>query len=177
LPSASKINMRAVGMGNKRDALKTQFEGEVVILNENKIIIDTTAFPMTANKYFYIIYKYDNRTINKKLAFIKDTLLINRNELLTVNGKIIPDPKINQMELMYFKEGETNGSSEVSIFKPIFPDKKVLSKEIKIILDQLEMNPYSDKIREVSAFITEFYGKVDENNLKNWLTDVFDLKP
>ena len=177
LPSASKITMRAVGIDNKKDVLKRQFEGEIVILDENKIVIDTTVYPMSASKYFYIMYNYNNRTINKRLAFSRDTLLINRNELLAVNGQIISGTEISQMELMYFKEGEINGTARISIFKPVFPDKNVLSNEIKIILDQLEMNPYSDKLRETSAFITEFYGKVDENSLKNWLSDIFNLQP
>jgi len=134
-------------------------------------------FPMAARKYFYLTYSYDNRTINKKLDFKKDTLIINRNELLTVGGKIIDGTGINQIDLMYIKEGVTNGLTRISTFKPVFPDNTILTTEVGIILDQMELNPYNDKLREVSSFLNEFYGKVDDNTVKIWLSTAFSIKP
>ena len=176
LPSAAKISTRAVGFGTRTSDLKNNLEGSFVILDENKLVIDTIVYPMASRKYFFIKYDYNNNTINKKLAFTKDTLIIKRNELLTVGGTVIPKPQINQMQLIYFKEGE-NGSTAVASFTPVFPDPDVFKKEIKIIVDQMEMNPYTDKFREISTFIRDFYGKVDENSLKGWLKYNFHLKP
>jgi hypothetical protein len=176
LPSAGKISTRSVGTRPKINDLKDQFEGNYVILNENKIKIDTTFFPMTGKKYFYITYNYKNKIINKKLAFNNDTLLIRKNELLTVDGKEISDPKINQMKLMYLQEGKTYVSTPVCSFTPVFPDFNILTQEIKIIIDQMEMKTYNEKLNEVSAFIREFYGKVDENSVKTWLNKNFGLK-
>ncbi len=177
LPSASKITMRAISPGNAADAMKARFEGTVVLLDKNKFIIDTTEYPMTARNYFYLTYNFNNRIINKTLNFSKDTLLIDKKVLLTVNGKIIPGSGISQIDLIYIRQGETKSLSRISTFKPVFPENRNLSKEIAIILDQMEMNPYSDKIREVSAYITEFYGKIDETTLKTWLAVEHNLKP
>jgi hypothetical protein len=176
LPSAGKISTRSIGKNPKVIKLEDQFEGDYVFLNDIKIKIDTAVFPLSDKKYFYITYDYQNKTINKKLAFNKDTLLIKKNELLAVDGKEIPDPQINQMKLIYLETGEIYVSTPVCSFTPVFPDFKILSQEIKIIIDQMEKKTYNEKVHEISALVLEFYGKVDENNLKKWLNENFGLK-
>jgi hypothetical protein len=176
LPSAGKISTRSIGAGSKVIKLKDQFEGNYVFLNEIKIKIDTSVFPLTDKKYFYITYEYKNRTINKKLGFNIDTLIFIKNELLTVDGKEIPDTEINHMKLMYIEEGVTYVSTQICSFTPVFPDLKILTQEIKIIIDQMEMKTYDETLNEISAFIREFYGKVDDDNLKKWLDKNLDLQ-
>ncbi|HUV00681.1 MAG TPA: hypothetical protein VMW32_06955 [Bacteroidales bacterium] len=177
LPSAGKISTRAVGISSRRDDFKKQFEGDYVILDLAKIKVDADVFPLTDKKYFYLTYDYNNKIINKKLAFVKDTLLIKKDELLTVDGVIIPDPRISEMKLVYLEEGEEYGSEIICSFKPVFPDIQQLKKEINVIIDQMEMNHYEEKVDEISTFIKEFYGRIDESNLKRWLGDNLNLKP
>jgi hypothetical protein len=38
------------------------------------------------------------------------------------------------------------------------------------------MKTYNEKLNEISAFIREFYGKIDENSVKTWLNKNFGLK-
>ena len=177
LPSATKISMRAAVISPGGNDPKYYFEGDYVILDEIKIQIDKDTYPLTDKKYLFMTYNFDNKIINKKLAFKDDTLFINKKDLLIVDGRIIPGPQINLITLMYYSEGEENSPIRVCSFTPVFPDNNTLSREIGIILDQLEMNPYKDKFNESSAFIKEFYGKVDENSLKRWLYDNFRLEP
>jgi hypothetical protein len=148
-----------------------------VILDGVRIKVDTDFFPLTDKNYFYLTYEYNDKIINKKLAFNKDTILIKKNELLTVEGMVMPDPRIKEMKLVYLEEGVEDGSEIICSFLPVFPDIAQLRQEVKVILDQMEMNPYEDKIREISAFMNEFYGNVDQSNLKRWLADNFKLKP
>lgn len=176
LPSVGKISKRGPGTALKADELEEGFEGNYVFLNEIKIKIDTAVFPLTDKKFFYIKYEYHNDTINKRLDFIKDTLVIKKNELLTVDGKEITDPDIKKMELFYLEIGKKYVSVPVCTFTPVFPDLKILTREIKIIIDQMKMNTYNEKLNEIYAFIGEFYGKVDANSLKQWLYDNFGLK-
>ena len=176
LPSASKISTRSPYSGSKITALKDQMEGNFVILNEMKILVDTTVFPLTEKKFLYISYEYNNKTVNKKLTFNSDTLIIKRNELLTVNGQVITDPQIDKMKLIYLKEGEPYVATPVSSFNPVFPDNKIISQEIGVIIDKMDKKSYDEKLNEVSAFIGEFYGKVDANSLENWLNKYLGLK-
>jgi len=175
LPSAGKISTRAYSMNSKSN-LKDLFEGDFVILNELKIIVDTTLYPLTDKEFLYISYEYNNKTVNKKLAFHSDTLVIKRNELLTVGGREIADPKIDQMKLIYLKEGEQYKSTPVCSFTPVFPDPGTISAEIAVIIEKMSIKTYQEKLNEISAFIEEFYGTVDENSLKKWLEKYLGLK-
>jgi hypothetical protein len=177
LPSAGKISTRSIGISSRRDEFRKQFEGDYVILDKSEIKVDPDIFPLSDKKYFYLTYDYNNKIINKKLAFNNDILFINRNELLTVDGVIIPDPGISEMKLVYLEEGEENGSEIIGSFKPIFPNIPQLKQEVKVIIDQMEMSPYEEKVKEISSFIKDFYGKVDEGDLKKWLDENFSLKP
>ena len=176
LPAAGKISTRGFIKKQTLNDLKDQFEGSYVILDETRIIIDSSLLPMNSKKFFYVTYDYNNKPVNKKLAFNFDTLIIKKNELFIVDGKEIPDIKINQMKLMYLEQGETYNSMLISSFTPVFPDNKTLTQEVKIILDQMEMNPYKEKLYEVSSFFQEFYGKIDETSLKIWLKENFSLR-
>src|SRR4030043_501393 len=176
-PSAGKISTRALGISSRRDDFKKQFEGDYVILDKAKIIVDSDIFPLSEKKYFYLTYDYNNKIINKKLTFRNDTVFIIKDELLTVDGVVIPDPDFSEMKLVYLEEGEEYGSEIICSFKPVFPGINQLKQEIKVIVEQMEMNSYQDKINEISAFMKEFYGRVDESNLKRWLAESLILKP
>lgn len=175
LPSTSNISARGVSDIFNIDDLKKVFEGNFVIFDVLKIKINSTFFPMNEKKYFYIRYNYKNETINKKLLFSKDTLLINKDYLLTIDGKQIPNPEIKEMKLMYMEEGEKYVSTPICVFTPVFPDKTALKNEIKIILEQYKDKNYNEKFNEVNAFINEFYGNPEENGLKLWLKENFGI--
>jgi len=177
LPSAGKISTRSVGFSSRRDDLRKQIEGNYVILDESRIKVDTDFFPLTDKNYFYITYDFNDKIINRKLAFNEDTILIRKNELLAIDGIVIPDPRIQIMKLVYLEEGQENSSEIICSFLPVFPDLAQLKQEIKVILEQMEMSPYEEKLREISAFIKEFYGNLDEPNLKRWLSENFNLIP
>lgn len=176
LPSAGKISTRAFGTGSGPEDLKTVLNGNIAILKENKIVIDTSVYPMADDKFFYISYGYNNKTINKKLAYNKDTLLIKRSELLIVDGKEVQNPDIREMKLTYLAAGDPYVSTPVSLFTPVFPDNEALKQELKILISQISTKTYNEKMYEISAYVQDFYGKVDENTLKIWLNKNLGFK-
>jgi len=175
LPATGNISARGGNAILNTNDLKNYFEGNYVIFDKVKIKINPEVFPMNEKKYFYIRYQYKNETINKKLTFSSDTLIINKNELLTIDGKQIPNPEITEMKLMYMEEGEKYVSTPICAFTPVFPDLVQLKQEVKVILDQMAGKTYKEKINEISAYITDFYGKPDENNLKYWIKENFNI--
>ncbi len=175
LPSTNNISARGSDNILNINDLKSCFEGNFVVFDKVKIKISPAFFPMNDKKYFYIRYMYKNETINKKLAYSSDTLIINKNELLTIDGKQIPNPEITEMKLMYMEEGEKYVSTPICIFKPVFPDLTQLKNELKIMLEQLNDKSYNDKIAEITIYINDFYGNPESNNLKSWLKENFGL--
>jgi len=176
LPASDKIAARGIGVILNVNDLKNYFEGSYVILDSIKIKLNPDVFPMSDKKYFYIRYSYKDETINKKLKFTSDTLIIKRNELFTIDGKEIPHPEITEMKLMYMEEGLNYVSTPICAFTPVFPDLFQLKKEVKVILDQMKPKSYKEKLLEISSFINDFYGKPDEDNMKEWLRVNFGLK-
>jgi len=175
LPATGNISARGGDNILNINDLITYFEGNFVIFDKVKIKISPAFFPMNAQKYFYIRYLYKNETINKKLAYSSDTLIINKNELLTIDGKQIPNPEIKEMKLMYMEEGEKYVSTPICIFTPVFPDLGQLKSEIKIIIEQMKDKSYSEQLNEITNYINEFYGNPEANNLKSWLKENFGL--
>jgi hypothetical protein len=169
LPSSGKISSRGMGAILDVNDLKNLLEGNYVILDRVKIVLNLETFPMNDKKYFYIRYSYKNETINKKLSFSGDTLFISKKELFTVDGMQIPNPEISEMKLMYMEEGLNFISTPICTFTPVFPDFVQLRKEVLIIADQMKGRSYKDKFIEISSFINDFYGKHDLENLRDWL--------
>lgn len=175
LPSSGKVSTRSTGGIYDVEGLKQYLEGYFVIFDEIRVKINPKVFPMNEKKYFYIRYTYKNEIINKKLAFIADTLLILKDELLTIDGKQIPNPEITEMKLFYMEEGEKYVSTPICSFIPVFPDFDALRLEVSIIVDKMKGKPYKDVFTEISAYINDFYGKPDADNLNYWLKQNFDL--
>jgi hypothetical protein len=176
LPPTGKISTRAFGTTSKPEDIKTVLLGNIAILNDIKIVIDTSVYPLADDKFFYVSYGYNNKTINKKLSFNKDTLLIKKNELLLVDGKVIQNPDIKEMKLTYLAAGDPYISTPVSTFTPVFPDNDLLKQELKILISQMSTRTYNEKISEISSYLQDFYGKVDENSLKIWLNKNLGFK-
>lgn len=177
LPPAGKISTRAINTGRGITDLKNHFEGNYLILDEIRLKIDTMTYPMSDKRFFFITYDYQNRPVNKKLAFSHDTLFIKRNELLAVDGNIIPDSLVHSMKLAYLIVGsESYSASPVCSFTPVFPDNKALGQEVKVIYEMLASKSYNEKMNEINAYVREFYGKFDDASLQKWLFENFGIK-
>ena len=129
---------------------------------------------MDKDHFFYISYKYKGEDIPKKLAFSNDTLLIFRDELLTVDGQAIPNANITDMQIKY-RDATKNTNTLISTFNPIFPDVPALKEEVQMIIDSFSDKKESEKINEVTSYINDFYGKPDKENLEFWLKSQFKL--
>ncbi|HUX95761.1 MAG TPA: hypothetical protein VMV47_08510 [Bacteroidales bacterium] len=171
LPSMYNISSRGVALSGNSD-LSTHFSGKYVILNRYGIKIDKETYPMDNDHFFFLRYVFKGEEINKKLFYSADTLFIDKATLFTVDGSSIPNPDDTSIKLFY-----RNGSESVFIseFDLIFPDMDQLAKETEIILDETRGKPVDDIIRETGSYITDFYGKVQADNLAQWLKAKFGI--
>lgn len=167
-PAMSNISSRAGAMISRID-IENHFSGKYAILDKVEVKINPSLFPMTDSKFFFIRYDYKGETINKKLPFVADTLIIDKKELLTIDGQPIPNPNITKMEILYMETDDNNKRTLISEFDPIFLDGDELIGEVKIILDEIADKTREEKLDEVIAYITEFYGKPNKENIEQWL--------
>lgn len=175
-PSAGNISSRAGGLNNRLD-LKNQFDGKFVILGELKLVINSSAFPMNKNQFFYISYSYkgEPKPINKRLYYSGDTLFINKDSLLRVDGKPILNEDITDMKLIYYskKNGEVYASEISSTLYPVFPDENILKEEVQIIVESMPSSSQSDIVNAIASYISDVYGKPDKGNVLEWFTNEF----
>jgi hypothetical protein len=173
LPAMGNISTRGVGIKNLED-LRAHFNGNYVILNAAEIDISLSDYPMNGNNYFFIQYRYNGEEINKKLKSEGNKVIIDKNELFKVDQNPIPIPDSCKMRLYYFKEADKSHLL-ISEFNLMSPDLESLKKEVQVIIDELKSNTANEKITQVVGYITDSYGKVEDESVKKWLTNNFQL--
>ena len=170
-PAMSNMSSRSGAIVNQMD-LEKHFSGNYLIFNIEKIKVNKDNFPMNEQKFFYIRYQYKGEKINKRLSFNADSLILNQKELMTVDGKPIPNPDITEMKLFYL-DGKT--SALIGDFNPVFVKDDELKEEVKIVLETIKTKSKKEKIEEILSYINDFYGKPNKENLTTWIEENFDL--
>lgn len=171
LPAMYNISKRG-GFADEPETLQDIFSGKYVILDRDEINIDRRIYPLDKEHFFFLRYIYKGEEINKKLPSSADTLIIDKKDLYTIDGKPIPSPDNTLIKLFFM-----NGASPMQIceFNLIFPDASQVSDEVKVILEALTDKTSYQKTREVSNYIGEEYGKINYESLVKWLNKNFNL--
>ena len=171
LPDMYNIASRGGKLKNIID-LRNHFSDRYVVLERQSIILDQANFPMNDDNFFFLRYEYKGESINKKLKYYGDTLIIDKADLYTVDGNPIPSPD-NTAITLYYKKGSEY--TVINGFELIFPDADQLKKEVRVIIDELKGQSPKEKVTEINAYIGENYGRVYNLNLLWWLGENYDL--
>ncbi|MCB8963727.1 MAG: hypothetical protein H6536_01630 [Bacteroidales bacterium] len=176
-PAISTVSSRAASMTTLTD-LKGFFSGSMLIIDKLEQKIDASSFPMNHQKHFFVRYSYNNETINKKLQFNGDRLIINPDEILVVDGKPIPNPEqISEITLFYYdSSNKTPESILINSFRPVFVKTADIKGEVKTIVDEFKSKNYETVLSEVYDYLNNFYGYTEKEELEKWLNSNFDFK-
>ncbi|MBD3637325.1 MAG: hypothetical protein HUJ25_08240 [Crocinitomicaceae bacterium] len=171
LPAANNISSRAGALINMID-LQNHFSGKYLVIGEMRLELGEEAFPMNDDSFFYLSYYHNEEKINKKLDSDGAFLILNKEEIYKIDGEPIPVEE-KEMTLYYMSDGK---NQKVSTFTPVFPDLNDLKEEVEIILSEYEDKDNETKIKEVTAYLNEFYGHPQKDNLGVWMEEEFDIK-
>lgn len=171
LPAANNISSRAGALINMID-LQNHFSGKYLVIGEMKLELGKEAFPMDDENFFYLTYYHNEEQIRKKLSSDGEFLLLNKDEIFMIDGEAIPVEE-KEMVLYYRSEGQ---SKKVSTFTPLFPDPADLKAEVEIILEEYADKTDKIKVKEVTAYLNEFYGHPEKDNLAEWLKAEFNIE-
>lgn len=152
--------------------LQTIFSENLVILNKLKLIIGKQAFPMNDDHFFYLEYMIDNDTIYKKLEYNADTLLLNPKNIFRVDQEEIEIPE-RKIMILYYRNEKENKTLRVAEFEAIMPDMIQFKSEIKILIENLKDTKSKKKLSEILAFISDFYGHPDKENVSEYIQKNF----
>jgi hypothetical protein len=153
--------------------VQSYFSGEYLLLSQAKVMISKSIFPMNDSSFFFIRYLSDGIEINKKLSSKNELLLIDRNELLKVDGRSVSFDEHTKVKVGYFSGTQSLIINEMVL---ITPDINTFSNEIDIIIKQNTKKDANLILDDIVAFANEFYGKADREQLKGWLIDNFSLQ-
>jgi hypothetical protein len=171
LPAANNVSSRAGALINLID-LQNHFSGKYLVIGTMKLQLGKEAFPMDDANFFYLTYDYNGELIRKKLVNEGEFLVLNKEEIFKVDGKAI---EVTEKEMTIFYRQGTE-SKKIGTFTPVFPDMTVLKDEVEIIMGEYAEKDAATQIKEITAYLNEFYGNPQKDNLGEWLKSEFNLQ-
>jgi hypothetical protein len=171
LPAANNVSSRAGALINLID-LQNHFSGKYLVIGTMKLQLGKEAFPMDDQNFFYLTYNHNDELIRKKLANDGEYLLLDKEEIFKVDGKAID---VSEKEMtMFYRQGTE--SKKIGTFTPVFPDLTVLKEEVQIIMGEYADKDVPTQIKEITAYLNEFYGNPQKDNLGEWLKTEFNIQ-
>ncbi len=170
LPAANNVTSRGGAILNIVD-LKNHFAGRYLVIKRGEVQVGQDAFPMNESNFFYVTYMHDGESIPKKLRSEGDYLILDAAEIYMIDGVAIP---VTEKEMTLYHKGEK--TLKISTFTPVFADANQLKEEVNMLLETLQKESTTKKIEEVTAYLNEFYGSPNKDNLAGWLKAEFNLE-
>jgi len=171
LPAANNVSSRAGALINLID-LQNHFSGKYLVIGKMRLQLGAEAFPMDDQNFFYLTYYHNDELIRKKLVNEGEYLIIDKEEIFKIDGKAID---ITEKEMtMFYRQGSE--SKKIGTFTPVFPDMTVLKGEVEVIMAEYAEKDAATQIKEITAYLNEFYGNPQKDNLGEWLKAEFNLQ-
>jgi hypothetical protein len=174
VPALTNFDTRGGALINAL-GLKDHFSNRYLLLNELSIKISKDVYPMSSSSFFYIQYEYNGEKVPKKLSKFKgEVLTLSAQDIFTIDGKQLSIPLETSVTL-YYKDEQSKKTLLINDFVLVAPNEKVLIDEVKIIIDELGNKSKDQKKSEIIAYLFEFYGKPQQENVTNWLKNNVNL--
>lgn len=173
VPSTKKLATRSGALVNQNDLEKyfsandSISNGRLLVISKSKYKIGKEAFPQNDKNFFYIRYNYNNESINKKLSFIDDTLLIDKT-IYQIDGKDIDPSALTDMKLYYYKQGDKAESVLITPVNVVLVDEQELRNELQVLYANLKSYHHHDKNKirtDLEMHVLSNYGKPEKNQL------------
>ena len=166
LPAMSNISSRKGEILNTID-LHNYFKENLLLLEKSAVMVKVKEYPLTKDNFFYLTYQHNGEAIAKKLQFEGNDILLERASIFTVDKEPIPVPASIQVTL-YHRDETKKESAKISNFNLVMPNETDLIEELKIIQSESKEDEFSSAAQ---AYLAQFYGKIDADELKAWLSD------
>jgi hypothetical protein len=172
LPMKSNMMMSTRGSVEEEIVNFKDYFGEndfAVIGDKLRLKVNKDKYPLTDQQVIVVKYVYEGKNINKQI--------LNEGDWITIEKKAIFDngvdiENVEKVDLYYYNKTSKDFSKLVT-FHPVFVEEDELKAEISTLVKFLhESEMPSTKIKsEVTSFVRDLYGKIDELQLKQWLED------
>lgn len=166
IPGKNKLSTRSGERFKNVIDIRTYFSEPVLLIRTNTYHVDTSQFRLTDKSFFFIRYTYQGSDINKKLQGADDSFIVDREELYRVDGNLIDESQVSNLDLYYMSDGKFQKLTNVTF---ALPDRANLKQEIVVLTKSMDASDQSKVNAEIKSYLQEFYGRVDEEDLNGWL--------
>lgn len=173
VPAVNNISSRSGAIVNELD-LKNHFSGNYLILDRLELPVSESTFPQDKTHFFFLSYEYKGEKIAKKLPSDGNKLILDKEEIFSIDGK--PIAPFNTEMVLFYRDATSKENLMISKFNPVFPDNESLKKEVDVILEEYSDKTEEKKFNEVKGYLTEFYGKPYDENLREWMNEISPKK-
>lgn len=171
LPAANNVSSRSGALINLID-LQNHFSGKYLVIGKMELQLGKEAFPMNESNFFYLTYYHKDEQIRKKLSYEDDKLILDKEEIFKIDGQPIP---VEEKEMtIFYRQGSE--SKKIGTFTPVFPNPTDLKSEIEVIINEYADKDAATQIKEITAYLNEFYGNPQKDNLGAWLKSEFNIQ-
>lgn len=178
IPGKSALSTRAGETLKNVVDIKAYFEsGPMLILGETEVKFSESAFPMNDNTFFFLRYHYQGEHVNKKLSYKGQTLVLDMEEILKVEEVVISKDEISGLSLHYYNAEEQTANELANVEEMAGMNKELFKEAVSPLISSLQAGKYEKGkiIDEVEGYLTEFFGRPDKVQLKEWVLTEFDL--
>lgn len=149
----------------------------LLLLNgQFSLILGKDAFPMDDQHFFYLQYVWKGDTINKKLSFKHDTLLIKAVELYKVDEQPIDPAEVSEKCYLFYLNTQTQESvAYPALDSPIYivqPNDKEVKKEVKMMLQPYWDKPFHICLQAALTYLSGIYGTPGDAELEQLLKEL-----
>ena len=92
-----------------------------------------------------------------------------QKELFEVEGQRINEELISDYQFFHYN-AEQKTSSSLGDFHPVFINDNDLIAQVNILLETMGSITEEQKRKKIEEFLFNFYGKLDKQNLADWIT-------
>ncbi|MBL4705979.1 MAG: hypothetical protein JKY54_15750 [Flavobacteriales bacterium] len=166
LPAMSNVSSRKGEILNSID-LKNYFSESILLFKKSEILVKVKEYPQDEQNFFYLMYNHNGESIAKKLSFNGDDVIMERDSIFKVDGVEI-EFQTSTAVTLYHRNAATKQSVKINQFNLVVPNENDIVEELSIVKEEgFAKEQFSSSAR---AYLHEFYGKIDADELKLWLS-------
>ena len=162
------------GMSNRTKPVQTLadlincFGTKTLLVRQMSVYFGNFPFTLTDSNYFFVKIQSEGKEISKRLFHRNDTVYFFQKDLCTTNP-IDSKPTETKAKLFYKINNNIVTITETTF---ISPSEDVLKKEAMMISDALTKASESNKLSTFGNYLSEFYGRCDESDIKTLFRDL-----
>lgn len=137
-----------------------------IIGDSATVQLNEQTYPLTDDKFIVFYYKVDNNPVSKKIGYADQSLLLEKDKLVSSSAGTIDGDEISNLTV-YEYQMSSKSSREITRFTLVFVDKKELINEFNTIIPILKRQKMADG--DIKKYLIEyyydFYGATDSKTI------------